>query len=50
MEQLQAEGLTRSIGVSDFRAEDILELKKSWITPPAVNQVGLVQHSFVTAD
>jgi diketogulonate reductase-like aldo/keto reductase len=39
MEALQAEGLTTSIGVSNFRAEDILAMKDSWQTPPAVNQV-----------
>lgn len=41
MEALLAEGLTKSIGVSNFREEDILEIKKTWKTPPAVNQVGV---------
>jgi diketogulonate reductase-like aldo/keto reductase len=41
MEALKKEGLTRSIGVSNFREEDLLEMKKSWTIPPAVNQVSL---------
>lgn len=41
MEALQAEGLTKSIEVSNFREEDILEIKKVWTIPPAVNQVSL---------
>lgn len=39
MEALQKEGLTKSIGVSNFREEDILEIKKVWTVPPTVNQV-----------
>lgn len=41
MEALKKEGLTRSIGVSNFREEDLREMKKSWTIPPAVNQVSL---------
>lgn len=40
MEQIRKDGLARSIGVSNFREEDIDELSKSWTVPPAVNQVG----------
>lgn len=39
MEELKAEGLTRSIGVSNYREEDLLEMEKTWKIPPAVNQV-----------
>jgi len=39
MEQLQKEGLTRSIGVSNFREEDLIEMEPHWTIPPAVNQV-----------
>lgn len=39
MEKLHAAGLARAIGVSNYRAEDIEQLSKSWTVPPAVNQV-----------
>ena len=39
MEQLKKEGLTRSIGVSNYREEDLLEMQDNWEIPPAVNQV-----------
>lgn len=39
MEALRDEGLCKSIGVSNFREEDLLELSESWKVPPAVNQV-----------
>ena len=39
MESLQKEGLCKSIGVSNFREEDLLEIKDHWTIPPAVNQV-----------
>lgn len=45
MEQLQKEGLTRSIGVSNFREEDLIEMESYWTIPPAVNQVRLLSHS-----
>ena len=38
MEDLQKEGLTRSIGVSNFREEDLMEMEPHWTIPPAVNQ------------
>ena len=38
MEDLQKEGLTRSIGVSNFREEDLMEMEPYWTTTPAVNQ------------
>lgn len=39
MEQIKKDGLAKSIGVSNFREEDIAEMSKSWTVPPAVNQV-----------
>jgi diketogulonate reductase-like aldo/keto reductase len=39
MEELKNEGLTRSIGVSNYREEDLLEMEPNWTIPPAVNQV-----------
>lgn len=39
--------MTKSIGVSNFREEDILELEKTWEIPPAVNQVSAVSISAV---
>ena len=39
MESLKEEGLTKSIGVSNFREEDLLEMKDHWKIPPALNQV-----------
>jgi len=39
MEDLRKEGLTRSIGVSNFREEDLMEMEPYWTIPPAVNQV-----------
>jgi diketogulonate reductase-like aldo/keto reductase len=40
MEELKKEGLTRSIGVSNYREEDLLEMEPHWEIAPAVNQVG----------
>jgi diketogulonate reductase-like aldo/keto reductase len=39
MEDLQKEGLTRSIGVSNFREEDLMAMEPYWTIPPTVNQV-----------
>ena len=39
MEQLVKDGLTKSIGVSNYASEDIEELSKTWTIKPAVNQV-----------
>jgi len=44
MEELKNEGLTRSIGVSNYREEDLLEMEPNWTIPPAVNQVSLFQN------
>lgn len=41
MEQLVKDGLTKSIGVSNYASEDIEELSKTWRIKPAVNQVYL---------
>ncbi|KAK4687767.1 hypothetical protein P7C73_g2350, partial [Tremellales sp. Uapishka_1] len=41
MEELKAEGLTKSIGVSNFRDEDLQAIKATWTTPPVVNQIEL---------
>lgn len=40
MEEIKSEGLAKSIGVSNFREEDLLELQKTWKVVPSVNQVG----------
>lgn len=45
MEELKKEGLTRSIGVSNYREEDLLEMEPNWEIPPAVNQASPVQPS-----
>lgn len=46
-EVLKGEGLIKSIGVSNFRVEDLEHLKKAGLTTPAVNQIelhpGLIQ-------
>lgn len=41
LEELHAEGLIRSIGVSNFEPEHLERLKESWTIVPAVNQVEL---------
>ncbi|KAK4684560.1 hypothetical protein P7C73_g5612, partial [Tremellales sp. Uapishka_1] len=38
METLKQEGLAKSIGVSNFREEDIQAISSTWTTPPVVNQ------------
>lgn len=37
---MRAEGLTKSIGLSNFREEEIKALAPHWTIPPAINQVG----------
>ncbi|ORX36342.1 NADP-dependent oxidoreductase domain-containing protein [Kockovaella imperatae] len=39
MEDLKKEGLTKSIGVSNFMQEHLEQLEKVWTVPPAVNQI-----------
>jgi diketogulonate reductase-like aldo/keto reductase len=39
LEQIKADGLARSVGVSNFREEDLLAMQGSWSVVPAVNQV-----------
>ncbi|WWC60088.1 uncharacterized protein I303_102652 [Kwoniella dejecticola CBS 10117] len=46
MEELKEEGLARSIGVSNFREEDILEIEKTWKMPPSVNQIEYHPYNF----
>jgi len=41
LEDLQAEGLVRDIGVSNFGEQHLLKLAKTWRVKPAVNQVEL---------
>lgn len=41
MEQIKKDGLAKSIGVSNFREEDLLAFEGQWEIPPAVNQVSL---------
>jgi 2,5-diketo-D-gluconate reductase A len=47
-EQLQADGRIRSIGVSNFRVEDLQRLLDLGLTVPAVNQIEL--HPYLTQD
>lgn len=39
LEELQKEGLAKSIGVSNFRVKDLEEIAKVQTVPPAVNQI-----------
>ncbi|OXG09930.1 aldose reductase [Cryptococcus neoformans Tu401-1] len=39
MEEIKSEGLAKSIGVSNFREEDLMELQKTWKVVPSVNQI-----------
>lgn len=39
MEQIKKDGLAKSIGVSNFREEDLQAIQDKWEIPPAVNQV-----------
>lgn len=39
IEQIKKDGLAKSIGVSNFREEDLLAFENEWEIPPAVNQV-----------
>ncbi|KAK1946358.1 putative oxidoreductase C2F3.05c [Phytophthora citrophthora] len=41
LEDLQAEGIVRDIGVSNFGEQHLLKLAKTWRVKPAVNQVEL---------
>ncbi|KAG6620799.1 putative oxidoreductase C2F3.05c [Phytophthora cinnamomi] len=41
LEDMQAEGLVRDIGVSNFGEEQLLKLSETWRVKPAVNQVEL---------
>lgn len=41
MEQIKKDGLAKSIGVSNFREEDLQAIQDKWEIPPAVNQVGI---------
>lgn len=42
MEFLKAEGLTKSIGVGNFREEDLVNIRDTYRIPPAINQVSLL--------
>lgn len=45
MEQIKKDGLAKSIGVSNFREEDLQAIQDKWEIPPAVNQ--LEYHPYV---
>lgn len=44
MEDIKKDGLARSIGVSNYRVQDLKELLDGATVPPAVNQVRLLPH------
>ncbi|KAL0242226.1 hypothetical protein I308_105855 [Cryptococcus tetragattii IND107] len=46
MEEIKSEGLAKSIGVSNFREEDLLELQKTWKVVPSVNQIEFHPYNF----
>ncbi|BEJ13308.1 hypothetical protein CspHIS471_0304820 [Cutaneotrichosporon sp. HIS471] len=46
MEEIKKSGLARSVGVSNFREEDILEISKTWSHAPAVNQIEYNPYNF----
>lgn len=50
MEQIKKDGLALSVGVSNFREEDILEISKTWTHAPAVNQVEYNPYNFHAAN
>lgn len=50
LEQIKLDGLARSIGVSNFREEDIAAMADSWVVRPAVNQVRLCRGSAMSRD
>lgn len=45
-EQVKADGLTRSIGVSNFRPEDLAKLADAGLATPSINQIEL--HPYLT--
>ncbi|WVQ94474.1 hypothetical protein IAU59_001553 [Kwoniella sp. CBS 9459] len=50
MEKLKADGLAKSIGVSNFREEDLQEIKKTWKVVPSVNQIEYHPYNFYPAN
>ncbi|KAG6907425.1 hypothetical protein DXG01_008997 [Tephrocybe rancida] len=48
MEQVKKEGLTKSIGVSNFKVEDLKEILEIAEIVPAVNQVGYLWPTIIT--
>ncbi|CAK9783444.1 Aldo/keto reductase [Cutaneotrichosporon oleaginosum] len=46
MEAIKKDGLALSVGVSNFREEDIIEISKTWEHAPAVNQIEYNPYNF----
>ncbi|KAG1742337.1 NADP-dependent oxidoreductase domain-containing protein [Suillus paluster] len=47
-EQMKKDGLTRSIGVSNFTMEDLQKLLKTAVTKPAVNQIPFHPYNYAS--
>ncbi|WRT65506.1 uncharacterized protein IL334_002449 [Kwoniella shivajii] len=50
MEEIRADGLAKSIGVSNFREEDLIELEKTWKVVPSANQIEYHPYNFHPAN
>ena len=50
METLQAEGLCRSIGISNFQEHHIEEIAPHWTRVPSMNQVNDIDMEAVICD
>ncbi|KAG1839925.1 NADP-dependent oxidoreductase domain-containing protein [Suillus subluteus] len=47
-EKMKKDGLTRSIGVSNFTLEDLQKLSKTAVTKPAVNQISFHPYNYAS--
>ncbi|OCF34646.1 aldose reductase [Kwoniella heveanensis CBS 569] len=50
MEKIKEDGLAKSIGVSNFREEDMQEIKKTWKVAPSVNQIEFHPYNYHPAN